>query len=117
MADLSPVVTELREELRTPQAFYAWLASVADDFKFGMIEAKKTDNGYIPGIPDYEATPLCYFLKERGLNHPSSDYTHCYWWDGPQAYSLMLPDWLRQYHKAVGTSPSGKTAKAGSFSN
>lgn len=113
MPDLSPVVTQLREELKTPQAFRAWLVAVDDAFKFGLIEAKKNDDGtYTNAVPEYAATPICYFLRERGLDRPTSDATHCYWWDGSQAYSLMLPDWARVFHKSVGTSPSGKYAKA-----
>jgi hypothetical protein len=115
MADLSPKVTEMRETLKSMTPFRQWLASVDDEFRFGLIEAKRIEQdglvSYTRHRPECEGTPLAYFLEENGLNKPMSDSTHCYWWDGTQAYSLMLPDWARRFHKAVGASPSGKFAK------
>lgn len=111
--DMHKSVTDLREALRSPQQFCAWLATMDDEFQFGSVDPKRNDDGsYIPGIPAIEGTPMAYFLRSIGHDRTLSDTTHAYWWIKDRAYSLMLPDWARQFQRKIGEAPRGSYAKS-----
>lgn len=86
MNDLHPTVTKLREKLRTPDEFSAWL------------EAHR-DATLISPLAEYIADALA----DENAYTVTSESTHCYWWINGHAYSLMLPDWARALYRREGT--------------
>lgn len=104
--DMHPTVTQLRENLASPDAFRTWLAGQSKTV-FGYSVGKGGMTSW--GMPDAGAencTPLAAYMALGPLAGQArstlSDTTHAYWWIEGQAYALMLPEWARALQNALG---------------